>query len=175
VLSNYKWAEHHRKQLWNGTTFVRKKLNCKSMAAELEEAHHCSELITPQPAFRTTSTKQIRAIISSTSSEKIRRCAASNHPKPKPKKSKATRNHKSVVVDVVFYAEGNSRVPVANMRHGYFVPLRHAEETVKEKESKSKQVAYCFDICTGRAKRKGYVERGSSRRSTEELRKPERR
>jgi hypothetical protein len=40
------------------------------MAAELEEAHHCSDLITPQPAFRTTSTKQIRAIVSSTPSKK---------------------------------------------------------------------------------------------------------
>jgi len=67
------------------------------------------------------------------------------------------------VVDVVFYAEGNSRVSVANMRHGYFVPLRHAQETEKEKESKSKQVAYCFDIGSGRAKRKSYVGISSRR------------
>ncbi len=35
------------------------------------------------------------------------------------------------------------------MRHGYFVPLRHAEETEIEKESKSKQVAYCLILVLG--------------------------
>lgn len=103
----------YREQLWKETTLVNKGLNCKPMAVELEEAQPCSDLIMPQSAFRAASTKQIRAIISSKPSKKAPTlCCLQPLEAEIERKVMKLEIVKSVVVDVVFYAEGNSRVSV---------------------------------------------------------------
>jgi hypothetical protein len=119
-----------------------KELNCKSMAAELEEAHHCSDLITPQPASRTTSTKQIRAIISFTPSGKAPTvCCSQPSEAQTEKKAKGLEIVKSVVVDVVYYAEGNSRVSVEQTcAMGISVPYAVLREMKKKRNLKASKL-----------------------------------